>query len=176
MQAKTDGLTGIANRRRFDEVLEAEYARLRRSGAPLSLIFLDVDKFKAFNDTYGHIEGDQCLREVAAILRKLLLRAPDFAARYGGEEFAMILPETDHTGAVTLAEKIRVEVADLAIPHRASQIENYLTVSLGVVTLDCAKVASPVDALNMADRQLYLAKAAGRNRIASMDALDIAPQ
>jgi diguanylate cyclase (GGDEF)-like protein len=173
IQAKSDGLTGVANRRRFDEVLETEYSRLRRSGAPLSLIFLDVDNFKAFNDTYGHIEGDECLKAIAATLQKLLLRASDFVARYGGEEFAVVLPETDHVGAVTLAENIRTQVAELLIPHSASLVESYVTVSLGVVTLDCAKISSPADALSMADRQLYLAKAAGRNRIASLDTLDV---
>jgi len=173
VQAKSDGLTGVANRRRFDEVLEIECARLRRSGAPLSLIFLDVDNFKAFNDTYGHIEGDECLKKIAATLQKLLLRASDFVARYGGEEFAVVLPETDHIGAVTLAENIRTKVVELLIPHSASPVENYVTVSLGVVTLDCTKTSSPADALSMADRQLYLAKTAGRNRIASLDTLEI---
>ena len=171
VQAKSDGLTGVANRRRFDEVLEIEYSRLRRSGAPLSLIFLDVDNFKAFNDTYGHIEGDECLKKIAATLQKLLLRASDFVARYGGEEFAVVLPETDHVGAVTLAENIRSKVAELMIPHSTSLVEDYVTVSLGVVTLDCTESSSPAIALGMADRQLYLAKAQGRNRIASLDTL-----
>ena len=172
VQAKSDGLTGVANRRRFDEVLETEYSRLRRSGAPLSLIFLDVDSFKAFNDTYGHIEGDECLKKIAATLQKLLLRASDFVARYGGEEFAVVLPETDHVGAVTLAEKIRSRVAALMIPHSTSGVEEYVTVSLGVVTLNCTESSSPAVALSIADRQLYLAKAQGKNRIASLDILD----
>ena len=172
VQAKSDGLTGIANRRRFDEVLETEFARLRRSGEPLSLIFLDVDDFKAYNDTYGHIEGDQCLKNIAAMLPTLLLRVPDLAARYGGEEFAIILPETDHVGAVTLGENIRIAIAGMCIPHAASRVEKHVTVSLGVVTLDCRVTASPSAALAMADRQLYLAKASGRNRIASLDTLE----
>jgi diguanylate cyclase (GGDEF)-like protein len=172
LQAQSDGLTGIANRRRFDEVLETEFSRLRRSGAPLSLIFLDVDCFKAYNDSYGHLEGDQCLRKIAMTLQQQLLRASDFVARYGGEEFAVILPETGHIGAMSLAENIRSEVAALKIPHCASQVNSCVTVSLGVITLDCNEISSSSEALSLADRQLYLAKAGGRNRVAALDLID----
>jgi diguanylate cyclase (GGDEF)-like protein/hemerythrin-like metal-binding protein len=173
--ATTDGLTGIANRRHFDTVLEVEFARLYRSKAPLSLILLDIDHFKLFNDAYGHVAGDQCLKNVAGAFQQCIYRAPDLAARYGGEEFAAILPETDYQGAITLAEKIRAAVAGMAIPHRDSSTESYVTVSLGVVTLDCTKIMSPLDSVAIADRQLYRAKSEGRNRFASWNGLDAHP-
>ncbi|MDD2850325.1 MAG: diguanylate cyclase [Desulfuromonadaceae bacterium] len=173
--ATTDGLTGIANRRHFDAVIEVEFARLYRSKAPLSLILLDIDHFKLFNDAYGHVAGDQCLKNVAGVFQRCITRAPDLAARYGGEEFAAILPETDYRGAITLAEKIRAKVAGMAIPHCDSGTESYVTVSLGVVTLDCTKVQSPLDAVAITDRQLYRAKSEGRNRIASWNGMDVHP-
>jgi diguanylate cyclase (GGDEF)-like protein len=165
--AQTDGLTGMANRRWFDEMLATEISRLQRSGAPLSLILLDVDHFKPFNDTYGHVAGDQCLRQIAQVFRDFLHRKPDFAARYGGEEFVGVLPETDHDGAVALAEKIRSSVLRLAIPHKASATGDCVSVSLGVVTLDCSTLKVPADAVSLADQQLYRAKSGGRNRIAT---------
>lgn len=164
--AGTDGLTGVANRRRFDEVLESEFARLHRSKATLSLIFLDVDHFKLFNDTYGHVSGDQCLKSIAGVFRQFFNRSPDFVARYGGEEFACILPETNYEGALLLAEKIRSAVAAIEIPHRTSETADYVTVSQGVVTLDCTKITTAAEALEMADCQLYRAKLEGRNRVA----------
>jgi len=164
--AGTDGLTGLANRRRFDEILETEFARLRRSGAPLSLILLDVDYFKNYNDSYGHVAGDECLKRIGAVLDVSLNRAPDMPARYGGEEFAAILPETEHDGAVALAERVRAEIAALAIPHKGSEAADHVTVSLGIVTHDCSAVASPREFVMMADEQLYRAKQEGRNRIA----------
>jgi diguanylate cyclase (GGDEF)-like protein/hemerythrin-like metal-binding protein len=173
--ATTDGLTGIANRRHFDEVLEVEFARLYRSRAPLSVILMDIDYFKLFNDAYGHVAGDQCLKNVADVFQKCVNRAPELAARYGGEEFAAILPETDYHGAIILAEKIRAEVAGLAIPHCDSAVESFVTVSLGVATVDCTKILSPLDAVNNADRQLYRAKSEGRNRIASWSGMDATP-
>ncbi len=171
--AKTDGLTGIPNRRHFDGVLEIEFARLRRSRAPLSLIFLDIDYFKAFNDTYGHVAGDQCLKKVAQVFQRQINRAPELAARYGGEEFAAILPETDYQGAIALAEKIRAAVAALAIPHSTSLAGNCVTVSIGVATLDCARTLSSVDAVAIADSQLYQAKSEGRNRISSWNGMNV---
>src|SRR5579859_4005198 len=115
-----DGLTGIGNRRRFDEFLLREWRRSRRGRAPLALVLLDVDNFKAFNDHYGHAAGDDCLREVAATIAMLVRRPGDLCARYGGEEFAAILPHTDLTGARTLAERIREAVLALEIPHEGS--------------------------------------------------------
>ena len=164
--AGTDGLTGLANRRRFDEVLETEFARLRRSGAPLSLILLDVDHFKNYNDSYGHVAGDECLKRISGVLDVSLNRAPDMPARYGGEEFAAILPETEHEGAVAIAERIRSDVAALAIHHGGSSVSDHVTVSVGIVTHDCSAIGSPKEFVMMADEQLYRAKAEGRNRIA----------
>jgi diguanylate cyclase (GGDEF)-like protein len=164
--AGTDGLTGLANRRRFDEILETEFARLRRSRAPLSLILLDVDYFKNFNDCYGHVAGDECLKRISGALDVSLNRTPDMPARYGGEEFAAILPETEHDGAVAIAERIRTDIAAMAIPHRDSPVAAHVTVSLGVITYDCSMLDSPRDLVMMADEQLYRAKAKGRNRIA----------
>jgi len=170
--ATSDGLTSLANRRRFDEVLEIEFARLHRSRAPLSLIMLDIDHFKSLNDTYGHVIGDQCLKKVAEVFQRYINRSPELAARYGGEEFAAILPETDYDGAIILAEKIRADVAGMNIPHRASSTASYLTVSMGVATIDCSQTKSPVDAVAIADRLLYKAKSEGRNRIASLNGIE----
>ena len=164
----TDGLTGLANRRHFDEVLDNEYARLRRSGAPLSLVLLDVDYFKLFNDTYGHPCGDDCLRQVAALIAGLVNRASDLAARYGGEEFALILPETDAQGAVALAERLRSGIEQLAIPHSASKA-SHVTASLGVITVVPTTLPLAGDAIKLADTQLYQAKADGRNRVVARD-------
>jgi diguanylate cyclase (GGDEF)-like protein/PAS domain S-box-containing protein len=133
----TDGLTGIANRRRFDEALSQESARHVRSGAELSLILLDIDHFKAFNDNYGHLAGDDCLRQIGRVIADCAARPADLADRYGGEEFACILPETDDTGAVIIAEQIRRGIQALAIPHKGSDAADCVTASLGVVTLQC---------------------------------------
>jgi len=135
--SNTDGLTGIANRRRFDEVLAQEYARHARSGAELSLILLDIDYFKLFNDCYGHVSGDECLQLVAQVIADCVARPADLAARYGGEEFACILPETDSSGAVVIAEKIRRQIMARAIPHKDSKVADCVTASLGVVTVQC---------------------------------------
>ena len=167
--ANTDGLTGIANRRRFDEVLNTEFFRLRRSGSPLSLIILDVDHFKNFNDTYGHIAGDDCLRRVGALIDSTACRVSDLAARYGGEEFAVILPETDAVGATALAERLRVGIECLAIPHRTSKVVDHITVSLGVVTALPEDLESAVDIVKLTDKQLYAAKTRGRNRVEVFD-------
>lgn len=170
--AKTDGLTGLANRRHFDEVLEKEFARLQRSGAPLSLLILDVDHFKAYNDTYGHIAGDECLRRIAEIFNKHLNRPSDLAARYGGEEFAGIMPETDHAGTALLAEQIRADVAALNIAHSSSPTAEHVTISLGVATINCVGMSSPTQALELTDKQLYRAKSEGRDRVASWNGLE----
>lgn len=161
----TDSLTGLANRRHFDAILTTEYARHVRSGGQLSLIMLDIDHFKAFNDTYGHLKGDDCLREVGRVLRETVSRVADLAARYGGEEFACILPETDRNGAVIVAEQIRRGIEALAIQHSASSATDHVTASLGVITAECDPDASPLDLLSLADELLYQAKSSGRNRI-----------
>lgn len=165
LRAETDGLTGLANRRRFDDVLNAEFLRFRRSGAPLTLILLDVDFFKQFNDTYGHLAGDECLRGVAGVFQDVFLRPSDLAARYGGEEFAGILPETGHDGAIAVAEAIRARVEALAITHAASAAGDCVTVSVGVVTVSDRSLETPLELVAAADRQLYRAKSEGRNRV-----------
>ena len=163
--SNTDGLTGIANRRRFDEIMAQEYARHARSGAKLSLILLDIDHFKSFNDCYGHLSGDECLQQVAQVMAECASRPADLVARYGGEEFACILPETDSSGAVAIAEKIRRDIIDRAIPHKGSKVADYVTASLGVVTVRCAIGGSAVDVVARVDELLYRAKSSGRNRV-----------
>lgn len=164
MNANTDSLTGLANRRYFDEVLDKEFHRYKRSGSPLSLIMLDVDYFKKYNDTYGHLAGDNCLRLIGTTLRTVAGRIADSTARYGGEEFVALLPDTDLEGASALAERIRNEVEALAIPHSASNISKNVTVSLGVATMNTELLSSPEQFIDMADEAMYDAKS-GRNRV-----------
>jgi diguanylate cyclase (GGDEF)-like protein len=163
--AATDGLTGLANRFHFDGMLAYEYARHMRSGKEMALIMLDIDHFKAFNDTYGHISGDECLREIARAMTRTVSRSTDLVARYGGEEFVVLLPETSLRGAVTLAERIRNCIGALALPHKGSST-GHVTASLGVVSGRFLTGSSIVDVLTEADVQLYAAKAGGRNRVA----------
>lgn len=161
----TDSLTGLANRRYFDIALKTEFFRAKRSGASLSLIMLDIDHFKKFNDCYGHLTGDGCLRQIGTALKTIVGRASDVVARYGGEEFVVILPETKSQGAVDLAEKIRKGVEELKIHHAASDTAGGVTVSLGVVTVYASSLVSPEQVLALADEALYCAKKEGRNRI-----------
>jgi len=165
--ADSDALTGLANRRRFDDSLAAEHERARRSGMPLSLILLDVDYFKKFNDRYGHVAGDDCLRRVAAAVASGPRRPTDLAARYGGEEFAIILPDTDRAGARAVAENIRLAVQALAIGH-ADSLSGHVSISLGVHTCYPARDAgkAPLACIEAADALLYQAKMDGRNRLA----------
>lgn len=165
--ALVDGLTGIANRHQFDKALDREWRRTQRQGAPLSLIMADIDYFKGYNDHYGHGEGDTALRAVAQALKAQMLRPTDLAARYGGEEFVCILPETPLAGAEEVAERIRHAVEAQAIPHAASPDAPYLTLSLGVATAVEPTSASRESLLTLADRALYKAKKAGRNRVCS---------
>ncbi|NLC47160.1 MAG: diguanylate cyclase [Firmicutes bacterium] len=160
-----DKLTGIANRRCFDATLEHEYFRLRRSKSKLSIILLDIDNFKEYNDYYGHVMGDECLRQIGRKIADCLNRAVDLAARYGGEEFACILPDTDLRGAVDIAERIRQGIEDLKIEHKRSTVSKYVTASFGVTTVQYSPEISPVEIVAMADKLLYKAKVAGRNRI-----------
>lgn len=165
LSAITDVLTGLPNRRRFDEALKVEFYRLKRSGAPLSLILLDVDHFKNFNDRYGHLAGDKCLRRLAETMRHAVTRASDLVARYGGEEIAVVLPETGSQGAEAMAERIRLMVEQLAIPHESSAVAGHVTVSLGVATVETTGMESPDEVVALADKALYLAKQSGRNRV-----------
>ncbi|MBL4613513.1 MAG: GGDEF domain-containing protein [Magnetovibrio sp.] len=163
----TDALTCIANRRRFDEFLEFEWARAVRSNSSLSLVMLDIDHFKNFNDTYGHAAGDTCLMEVAKAMCGVIVRATDLLARYGGEEFACILPETGGDGAYAIAEKLRTAVAGLKLKHEDSSAADHITVSIGIATT----LPQPHDDISklfeVADANLYKAKEQGRNRVVS---------
>ncbi|MDD2272900.1 MAG: diguanylate cyclase [Desulfuromonadaceae bacterium] len=174
--AVTDGLTGIANRRRFDEVLVQEHARHARSGTVLSLIMLDIDHFKSFNDCYGHLKGDDCLRQIGQVLAGCLIRPADLAARYGGEEFACVLPETDLYGAVAIAEKIRRGIQACAIPHKGSDVAEYVTASLGVTSVQCGSSESVVEIIARADELLYKAKSSGRDRVEFIASDQVAAQ
>ncbi|WP_197410849.1 diguanylate cyclase [Devosia epidermidihirudinis] len=163
--AVTDALTGLSNRRRLKQTLDIETARLARTGDWLSVIMLDIDFFKGFNDTYGHPAGDRCLVLIAAALKRAVNRASDLAARYGGEEFACVLPGADAETARKVAEDIQVQVQSLAIPHRGSTVSSYVTVSVGITTARCLPGLTADLLMSHADRQLYLSKTGGRNRI-----------
>lgn len=162
-----DALTGVANRRHFDRALDRELRRARREGLPLSLIFLDLDEFKRFNDTYGHARGDQVLREVAHTLDETFRRGGDLVARYGGEEFAVVLPGVDGRRAELYAERLRRRIWRLAIGYQASTVADRVTISGGVATVTPGMTVTPDGLLRAADKALYRAKCQGRNRIAS---------
>lgn len=163
-----DGLTQLANRRYFDEVLDKEIKRATRYGYALSLMLCDIDFFKLFNDFYGHTAGDACLKQFAGCLENSLKRTSDLPARYGGEEFAVILPHTDNKDAIKIAENFLVNIRRLAIPHQASTASDILTASIGVATIQTTKQLEPEALITAADEKLYYAKASGRNRIASI--------
>jgi len=165
IQSVIDPLTGLHNRRYFDDVLLKEYSRHSRSGADMSVLMLDVDHFKRYNDTYGHVSGDDCLRRIARVIRDSTSRPPDITARYGGEEFVCLLPETGLDGATHVAENIRKGIEDLGIPHATSGVARCVTISIGVISTKCAKDGSEVELVIKADEQLYLAKSHGRNRV-----------
>jgi len=161
-----DGLTGIANRRHFDTVLEREWSAAQRDKKCLSLILFDIDYFKKYNDTYGHLAGDDCLCQVAIAGSRVIKRPRDTLARYGGEEFAVILPDTDSLGAEFCAEQIRCAIEDLNISHSSSQISPYVTASLGTSTLSPhLQIFTSQQLIKEADLALYQAKRDGRNRV-----------
>ena len=164
-----DPLTGVANRRRFDERLDLEWRRSSRAASTLSVIMLDIDTFKAFNDAYGHPRGDDCLRRVATSLADALPRAGDMVARYGGEEFAVILPSTDLDGAGKVAEQLRQRVETLGIPTEVSPVARVVTISAGVAAARPSADNEPAELVRMADRALYRAKETGRNRSVAID-------
>jgi len=163
--ANTDSLTGLSNRRCFDESFSLEFQRMSRSGEALSLLMLDVDRFKNFNDYYGHLAGDNCLRQIGTTLINTVTRVSDIVARYGGEEFVVVLAETDQVGAAHVAERIRMAIEALAVPHLNSDVSDVVTVTIGVVTVYPSKLESMDQVVAMADEALYHAKDAGRNRI-----------
>jgi diguanylate cyclase (GGDEF)-like protein len=164
-QAATDGLTGIPNRHSFDRILAQEWSRHERGRSPLSIALIDADFFKAFNDEYGHLAGDECLRAVARAIRSSIRRPNDFCARFGGEEFAVILPSTDEAGALQVAETIRQQMREMAIPHPRSSVSPLVTVSIGISTTIPTLQRSRQDFLHDIDLALYRAKEAGRDRI-----------
>lgn len=163
--ANCDGLTGLANRRYFDDYLQQEWKRLSREKATLSLIMCDVDCFKNYNDTYGHLLGDECLRQIATVLKEAIKRPADLVARYGGEEFILLLPNTDLEGAIHLAEQIRKQVKSLDILHINSDTSDCVTVSLGVAATIPNFNSSTQTLIAAADKMLYKAKSAGRNTV-----------
>jgi diguanylate cyclase (GGDEF)-like protein len=187
LQAQTDALTGLANRAQFMRVLAAEVLRAQRQRAPLSVLMIDVDHFKAYNDHYGHLSGDGALRQVAQAIQRSLRRAGDLACRYGGEEFAMLLPATDAAGALRVGQAVCAALQDSALPHQASPTAAWVTASIGTATLalasdDGAQAPREADTdlgplhadgggpahlelLDRADHALYAAKRAGRNRV-----------
>lgn len=162
----TDGLTEIANRRRFDQHLEEEWRRCLRANSPLSAIMVDIDHFKAFNDNYGHAAGDDCLRRVAQALARVPSRPGDLLARVGGEEFACLLSGADAAGAAAVAGELCAAVSALAIPHAHSDAADCVSVSAGIGSVEPTADDTPVSLIKRADEMLYEAKRAGRNRIA----------
>nr|HQU86606.1 diguanylate cyclase [Pyrinomonadaceae bacterium] len=165
--ANSDGLTQIGNRRLFEEFLQSEWHRAIRFKTEISLILLDIDHFKLFNDTYGHQNGDDCLKNVSQALRDTIHRPTDLLARFGGEEFAIILGGTDMQGALTIAEQAMENVRNLQIIHESSETGEHLTISIGVATTFVSLGMSEADLIKAADEALYKAKAEGRNRIVS---------
>jgi len=158
-----DGLTGIANRRMFDDYLGKEWAAAQRDHQTLSLIMLDIDYFKQYNDSYGHLQGDECLKKIALLLTSAKRRPRDLIARFGGEEFAIILPDTDEKAAHQLAERYRSLILEQFIPHASSEISPFLTVSMGISSVIPTREGQPNAFLNKVDKLLYKAKSKGRN-------------
>lgn len=162
-----DGLTGVANRRMFDNVIETEWLKARQNQQPLSLIIMDIDFFKEYNDCYGHLQGDDCLKQVAETLNGVAARSRDFFGRFGGEEFVMLLPETDENAAWAVAERCRQSLFKKQIPHEHSKVSQLLTISLGVSTIIPSPDGEHNELIDRADKQLYQAKQRGRNCIQS---------
>ncbi|MBN2429526.1 MAG: diguanylate cyclase [Deltaproteobacteria bacterium] len=160
-----DFLTNIPNRRRFEEVLFLEWRHALRASKNLTLIILDIDFFKLFNDTYGHLAGDTCLKKIAKTLSNTMNRSTDFVARFGGEEFVVILPDTGSEGAINIAESFKNAIAELAIPHHSSPISDFVSVSMGIATCQPTVDFETEELIRLADKMLYQAKAKGRNLI-----------
>lgn len=163
--ASIDGLTQIPNRRRFDEHIEQQWKQMTRERSPICLILFDIDLFKQYNDTYGHLAGDDCLKQVAQVLNGCIHRPSDLIARYGGEEFAAILPQTTLEGAMEVARRVQTEIANLKILHEKSCVSDYLTLSIGIASSIPIPEQSFSKLLDEADQYLYLAKQQGRDRI-----------
>ncbi len=171
--AYIDSLTGVCNRRHFEEKFDEEWKRLTRDNSSMSVIMLDVDYFKRYNDTYGHQQGDKCLQQVAQAISAVVKRPADFVARYGGEEFVVVLPNTPIEGALKVAENIRREIEALKIPHTNSAVSNWVTSSLGVASSHWFNQSNPERLLQAADMALYNAKKAGRNQVETSRSVDV---
>ena len=165
--SQQDGLTGIANRRAFDQRLAMQFANAARKKEALTLALCDVDHFKAYNDRYGHMAGDECLRQVAGVLARHARRATDLAARYGGEEFVLLLPDTPAAGALKVLEGVRSALETLALVHEDSDCAGWVTLSIGIATYDTERDRDGADLVKRADEALYRAKSLGRDRIVS---------
>jgi diguanylate cyclase (GGDEF)-like protein len=165
-RSNQDELTGIGNRRHFQALFRSEWRRAARNGEPLALVMVDLDGFHDYNERYGHLAGDACLRQVARVLDAAARRAGDFVARWGGEEFAVVLPRTEADGALRVAEELRARVESLAIPHDTSPVSNIVTISAGAAAVIPEMELAPEALLTLADEALYRAKAEGRNRVA----------
>lgn len=164
-----DGLTGVANRRRFDFILNMEWNNALHGKKPLSLVMFDIDYFKQYNDHYGHLQGDHCLKRVAQVLSLVTTRAHGFLARFGGEEFVLVLPETNESSAMAVAERCRELLTKEQIPHERSEVSTVLTVSLGVATMIPSHDDEPLSFVETVDRRLYQAKQRGRNGVVMSD-------
>lgn len=162
--ASVDGLTQVANRRYFEEILRREWGRLARSRDFLGLLLCDIDFFKQYNDIYGHLAGDRCLQDICQSLRYCIQRPADLIARYGGEEFVILLPETDIAGTYSVAKRVHTVVSNLAIPHRGSRIASVVTLSIGGASIIPKLNDFPDSLIDLADRSLYTAKSQGRNQ------------
>lgn len=163
--AREDGLTGLANRRHFSDTFLIEWERARRERLPLSVVFIDIDHFKPYNDNHGHLEGDQALVRVAKTVQLMARRAGDLAARYGGEEFVLLLPNTQASGAKDIAEELLAQVDALKLPHKASSVGPYVSISMGVATVVPDVHIAPTRLIDAADEALYEAKEGGRHRV-----------
>lgn len=168
--ASLDGLTGIPNRRAFDVRLAQAWSQACREGGTLSLMMIDIDYFKRYNDHFGHVQGDECLRQVAKAIAQSVNRPYDMAARFGGEEFACVLPETTLQGALILADKIQARISQLAVAHPGSEVSKWVSLSIGVASLQPSIDREPSELIALADQQLYQAKHNGRNQIFSLAA------
>lgn len=177
--AHTDSLSGLANRLSFDEQLDIEFRRARRQQEPLSIVMIDIDEFKKYNDYFGHVAGDDCIKAIGRGLNKITKRPADFAARFGGEEFSLILPNTDKKGAKVLIGSLMSTISDLAIKHAPEAIYPIVTVSVGFSTLEPMQcdfsTIAPLDVVSAADKALYQSKHDGRNRY-SYQALEVSSQ
>lgn len=164
-----DGLTGIGNRRHFDEILNKEWTRLTSTHSPLTLLMFDIDYFKKYNDTYGHLAGDQCLQTISTAIKDLVANNPYATfCRYGGEEFALILTKTNLDKAVDMAKLIQNKVHSLKIDHRSSEISNIVTISIGIASITPNSEVQPKDLIHLADTSLYTSKTKGRNTISTL--------